>query len=359
MADLLPYVFAFLITLGLSWLGVPLAGRLARRWGVMDIPGPRKVHTRPVPRLGGLAIYAAASLAIALLLEDKVFVQGAAILIAGSILAFIGFLDDAGRLHPLIKFLFAMPLAAAILLVAGLHATVTPYAGVNYGLTLLWVMGIVSAFNLLDNMDGLCAGVAAVAAAFFLLFAVINGQFLIGLLGAAVLGTALGFLYHNFHPARIFMGDGGAMFLGFLLAVLGLALRFPELPRSVSWALPVLVLGVPIFDTTLVTVSRLRRGLVPFTSPGKDHLSHRLRNLGLSTRQVALAHYGLGFFLGGLALWIVRTHPSVPVIYGLLLGVAFLALVAIAVLERVPFERQEDLPRTDAAHGGQRGDISR
>ncbi len=349
MADAWAYVLAFLITLGLSGLGVPLAGWLAYRWGVIDVPGPRKVHTRPVPRLGGLAIYGASGVAIVSFLEDKVFVQGAAILVGGSLLAFIGFLDDAGRLHPLVKFLFAMPLAALILIVAGLHATVTPYPWVNYGLTLLWVVGIVSAFNLLDNMDGLCAGVAAVAAFFFLLFALINGQSLVGLLGAAILGAALGFLYHNFHPARIFMGDGGAMFLGFLLAVLGLTLRFPKLPPHVSWVVPVLVLGVPIFDTTLVTISRLRRGLVPFASPGKDHLSHRLYNLGLNTRQVALVHYGLAFLLGGLALWVVRTQPSVPVTYGLLLTLALLALVAIIILERVPFERQEELAPIDDA----------
>lgn len=188
-------------------------------------------------------------------------------------------------------------------------------------------------------MDGLCSGITAVASAFFLLFAALSGQTLVGTLAAAILGAALGFLRRNFNPAKIFMGDGGAMFLGFMMATLGLKLRFPQLPQTTSWMIPVLILGVPIFDTTLVTISRLRRGLIPFTSAGKDHTAHRLANLGLGQRGAVLVLYALGILFGLLAL-LVSQLPVWPC-YALAGVVVLAALLAIAGLERAPYERQE------------------
>ncbi len=173
---------------------------------------------------------------------------------------------------------------------------------------------------------------------FFLLFAELNGQYLVSVLAAALVGAAAGFLYYNFHPARIFMGDGGALFIGFMLATLGIKGRFPALPEAKSWMIPVLILGVPIFDTSLVTISRIRRGLVPFTSPGKDHLSHRLANLGLSQSHVALLHYGLGIALGLLALFVTRL--STVYAYALAGLLACIGLVGIVWLERLPFQEQ-------------------
>jgi UDP-GlcNAc:undecaprenyl-phosphate GlcNAc-1-phosphate transferase len=140
-------------------------------------------------------------------------------------------------------------------------------------------------------MDGLCAGVAAMAAAFFAFLAYLNGQVLVTVLAAAVLGAACGFLRWNFKPAKIFMGDGGAMFLGFFMATLALKLRFAQLNAVSAWLVPVLILGATIFDTTLVTVSRSRRGLLPFAAPGKDHVAHRLANLGLGQRGAVLTMY--------------------------------------------------------------------
>ncbi len=134
------------------------------------------------------------------------------------------------------------------------------------------------------------------------------------------------------------MGDGGALFLGFMMATLGIKLRFPEMPEARSWMIPVLILGVPIFDTTLVTISRIRRGLVPFRSPGKDHVSHRLANLGFSQWQVALFHYGLGLVLGLLALYVSRT--STVLAYALAGLLTRLGLVGVRWLEKLPFEHQ-------------------
>jgi UDP-N-acetylmuramyl pentapeptide phosphotransferase/UDP-N-acetylglucosamine-1-phosphate transferase len=147
----------------------------------------------------------------------------------------------------------------------------------DIGFTIFWVTGITAAFSILDHMDGLCAGVAGVAAGFFTIAAVQTGQVLVATLGAATLGAALGFLRWNFNPAKIFMGDGGAMFLGYLMATLSLKIRPEETPSVAKWLVPVLILGVPIFDTVLVSISRARRGLIPVHFPRER--SHRASSI--------------------------------------------------------------------------------
>ena len=208
----------------------------------------------------------------------------------------------------------------------------------NALLTIFWVVGITAAFSILDHMDGLCAGVAAIASAFFMIFAIGSGQELVGSLAAAVMGAAVGFLRWNFKPAKIFMGDAGAMFLGFMLATLSLKLRLTGYPPLVIGMVPVLVLGVPVFDTFLICVSRARRGLIPFTSPGKDHTAHRLANLDLGQRGAVLVIYGAGVVFGILAL--VASRLSLTGNHVLVALLVIGALLAVAGLERVPFERQ-------------------
>ena len=176
------------------------------------------------------------------------------------------------------------------------------------------------------------------ASAFFALLAYLNGQTLVTVLAAAILGAAAGFLRWNFKPAKIFMGDGGAMFLGFLMATLGLKLRLANPNLLSAWIVPVLVLGATIFDTTLVTISRSRRGLLPFATPGKDHAAHRLANLGLGQRGAVLAMYILGAAVGSLAI-LVSYLPATISLLVVALAVV-LALIGIALLERAPYERQ-------------------
>ena len=206
-------------------------------------------------------------------------------------------------MRPAVK-LVAQVIAGLILLASGVQVALPLPGWVNVVLTLLWIVGITNAINLLDNMDGLASGVAAVAAGCFMLLAAMNGQVLVGGLAAALLGACLGFLLHNFNPARIFMGDTGSLFLGFLLAAVGIKLRFPDNVNWITWMVPVLVLGVPVFDTTLVVVSRLRRGKNPFTTPGKDHLSHRLVRLGWTRREAVLLLYLAGAALGGVGVFV-------------------------------------------------------
>ena len=338
-------LLAFLIGLSASlFLTVPVRA-LAIRVGMVDLPGPRKVHLTPIPLLGGLAIYGGVMLAIFSVFDGPARAQSFGIFTGATIVAIVGFLDDRGWLHHQIKLFLGMPLAAVILLASGVHANlfevlVGGKAGtwLDGALTIVWVVGITASFSILDHMDGLCAGVAAMASAFFALLAYFNGQTVVTTLAAATLGAAAGFLRWNFKPAKIFMGDGGAMFLGFLMATLGLKLRLAQSSNLAGWLAPVLILCATIFDTTLVTISRSRRGLLPFATPGKDHSAHRLANLGLGQRGAVVAMY-LGGAIGGCA--------AVVAAYSSTLGAAIVGLLAIAVmvlalvwLERAPFERQ-------------------
>jgi UDP-GlcNAc:undecaprenyl-phosphate GlcNAc-1-phosphate transferase len=174
------------------------------------------------------------------------------------------------------------------------------------------------------------------ASIFFAMLAYLNGQTLVTTLAAAVLGAAAGFLRWNFKPAKIFMGDGGAMFLGFLMATLGLKLRLERANHLSGWLVPVLILGVTIFDTTLVTISRSRRGLLPFATPGKDHAAHRLANLGLGHRGAVLALYSLGALTGGAAVLLAYLSTGGAVAVAVIAGV--LLLLGVAWLERAPYE---------------------
>jgi len=346
-SDLLAFLIAFIASAALT---LPIR-RLALKVGMVDKPGPRKVHLKPIPLLGGLAIYCGFVLAVLVTLHINVSRQIVSVIAGATLVAFVGFMDDRRLLHHQIKLFLGMPAAALLLISTGIRAhIISNYVPGSVGivldsaLTIVWVVGITAAFSILDHMDGLCAGIAAIAALFFTMAANQSGQVLVRTLGAATLGAALGFLGWNFKPAKIFMGDGGAMLLGFLMAALSLKLR-PEVdhvgtPSSVL--IPVLILGVPIFDTTLVSISRSRRGLVPFTSPGKDHTAHRLSNVGLGQRGAVLCLYALGAVFGLLAIFIPRVSAGQA--YGLTAAVVLCGLVAIYILENVPYERQAKIP---------------
>jgi UDP-GlcNAc:undecaprenyl-phosphate GlcNAc-1-phosphate transferase len=349
-ADLVAFVIALCSSLILT---VPIR-HLALRYGMVDKPGPRKVHVKPIPLLGGIAIYLGFALAVLLTRHGGPFEQILGILAGATLVAVVGFLDDGGLLHHQVKLFIGMPVAAVILLVSGIRAelfsTFIPGAAgtlFDIGFTIFWVVGITAAFSILDHMDGLCAGIAAVAAGFFTLSAIYSGQTMVRVLGAAVLGAALGFLRWNFNPAKIFMGDGGAMFLGFLMATLGLKIRPEGIQFPVTWFVPILILGVPVFDTTLISISRSRRGLLPFTSPGKDHTAHRLSNLGLGHRGAVLVLYALALVSGSFSLIVSRVSPEVALA---IVGALVLAgLGGVFLLEGVPFERQVKVPKSSPA----------
>src|SRR5712664_3596910 len=343
-------LLAFFIALFASLLLTVPVRALALRVGMVDLPGPRKVHLQPIPLLGGLAMYAGVVLGVLFLFNGPAREQIEGILTGATLIAAVGILDDRGLLHHQVKLFIGMPLAAGILLLSGIRAQVfsTMIGGPNgelldIALTVVWVVGITASFSILDHMDGLCAGIAAMASAFFALLAYLYGQILVTVLAAAVLGAATGFLRWNFRPAKIFMGDGGAMFLGFLMATLGLKLRLESSNMLSAWIAPIMVLGVTIFDTTLVTVSRSRRGLLPFATPGKDHAAHRLSNLGLGQRGAVLTLYLLGAVSGALAVFICYVSASAALLLAAFIIAAM--LFAIAMLEKAPYERQAAKPQ--------------
>jgi len=324
----LVFASALILVLGAT----PVFRRLAGRLGMVDRPDARRVHLSPVPLLGGIAIYAGFIMALLLFGEGWVVSEAISILIGATIVSFLGIWDDRWGVRPVMK-LLGQAIAAGIVFVSGVQVSFLPHQALNLLITFLWILGITNALNLLDNMDGLSGGVGAVAAAFFLLLAALNGQYLVASLAAALLGVCIGFLVYNFNPASIFMGDAGSMFLGFVLAAVGIKLRFPNHPNVITWMIPVVVLGLPIFDTTLIVVSRLRRGINPLTNPGKDHVSHRLVSLGLSQRQAVILLYGVCCGLGLVGLLIM--HASLLPAYALGIAVFLIGLASLVGLERV------------------------
>ncbi len=328
-----PMLLIFASALMFAIGGTPVVRRLAVMLGVIDHPNARKVHQTPIPLLGGVAIYGAFIAALVLFGSQFYIEQLVGILIGATWVSFLGIYDDWRGVRPLAK-LAGQAVAALILIATGVQVEFLHNPVLNAAVTIFWVAGITNALNLLDNMDGLSGGVAAVAAGAFALLALANGQVLVGAMSLALLGASIGFLVYNFNPASIFMGDCGALFLGFLLSAVGIKLRFLGHSDEVTWMIPVLVLGVPVFDTTLVFISRLRRGLNPLTTPGKDHLSHRLVRLGLSPRRAVVCIYAIGLVLGLIAF--IVQDQSQPVAYGLFGVILLIGALAIILLERVP-----------------------
>jgi UDP-GlcNAc:undecaprenyl-phosphate GlcNAc-1-phosphate transferase len=329
-------IFASALVLAIG--GTPVVRRVALRLGVIDQPNARKIHVNPIPLLGGVAIYGSFIAAVLLFGNRYRLNELIGILVGASLVSFLGMWDDRHSLSPFLK-LGGQLLTASILVLTGVRIGTFPWEPLNIVVTLGWVVVITNALNLLDNMDGLSGGVGAVAAIFFLLLAAMNDQYLVGALSAALVGACLGFLVYNFNPASIFMGDAGALFLGFMLAAVGIKLRFPDGVEIVTWMVPVLILGLPLFDTTLVILSRLRRGLNPLTTPGKDHVSHRLVAMGYTRREAVLICYLICAGLGVVALFITQAS----VVEGYVVGgaVALIGVWGLWRLEQVDYPGKE------------------
>lgn len=305
MTDALPLTAFLLIGASALLLAigvVPVMRRVALQTGTVDKPAARKIHSSPVPLLGGAAIYLAFILVLIFFGDRDYINEVVGIFVGASLMSFMGVVDDRWGLGSYAK-LGGQMLAAGILVYTGVKVQL--FGGwIDVAVTLLWVVGITNALNLLDNMDGLSGGVAMIAAIFFTLLAAMSKQYLVGALAAALAGACAGFLIYNWNPAHIFMGDAGSLFLGFMLAAVAIKLRFPTNSTTVTWMIPLLVLGLPIFDTTLVFISRLRRGKNPLTTPGKDHVSHRLAFLLGSRREAVLVCYLICCAFGVAAIFV-------------------------------------------------------
>lgn len=327
----------FLIALMITLLGIPWVRRVAIALGLVALPDARRAHKSPTPLLGGAAMLAGSLVAIFLVTGGRPPQTVLGVLLATTLVALVGLWDDYRPLPPWAK-LLGQALGVAILIAFGIQVQLPIPEPLNLLLTFVWILGITNAINFLDNMDGLSAGVGAVISGFILFLGLVNNQFLVAALAAAVLGSCLGFLRYNFPPAQIFMGDVGSLFLGFLLAILGLQLRFPLNSAFVTWMVPVFLFGLPIFDMALVVASRLRRGINPATG-GKDHTSHRLVTLGFSPRETVLILYLVCGILGMMALFVTQAN----LLEGYSMGViaAVLAVAAIVWLERQWIEETE------------------
>lgn len=282
------YVAAFVGSGILSAAFVKGSIWLAQWSGLTDGPdGGRKTQDRPIPKLGGIAVAIAFTLvfltAVGVSGEITAFQLLASVLLPALIVAGLGFIDDIRTLNPWIR-LAAQTLLALLVWFTGTQVGFFRIDWLDAAVTVLWIVGLTNAMNLLDNSDGLAASTALIASLGTGIVAVIYGQYFVGALSFALAGTAAGFLWHNWHPATVYLGDAGAYFLGFLLAIVTLRLRPVGIALPWSALIPVLLVFVPILDTTFVTVRRLLERRHPFT-PGRDHLSHVLMDRGLSVRQ--------------------------------------------------------------------------
>lgn len=304
--SLIQILFAFAVSFLICFMTVPGVMVLAKRVGAIDVPkDKRRMHTEPIPRLGGLAIYIGFLVAV-LLFYPSITPALRGILIGSVMIVVIGIMDDINALAALPK-LFVQ-LAAAIVVV--LHGVVITYLDnpfpwgpesfqlgwFAYPFTVIWIVGVTNAINLIDGLDGLAAGISSIASMSIFIIALLTSAPETALIMAALCGACFGFLPYNYNPAKIFMGDTGALFLGFILASMSVSGLFKG-SALVSAAVPFLVLGLPIYDT-LFAIGRRMLKHQPIMQPDRGHLHHRLIDMGLSQRQVVTILYSVSGTLG-------------------------------------------------------------
>lgn len=338
----LEWLYLMALAFALSVVGVPIVRAFARWWGVLDVPAARKVHKVPTPLLGGAAVYAAFAATVLFNFSFSLQLKGVAV--GATMMVVIGVLDDVHNLSARLK-LLGQVLAAAVTMAYGVTLNVVPHGvpgavAINVALTLLWFLTVTNALQFLDGMDGLAAGLGAVAALFFSLAALQTGQRYLMFLAAPLVGACLGFLPYNFRPGRsasIFLGDAGASFIGFTLAGLAVMGEWAEDDPVVALLTPMLILAVPLFDITYVGIVRVVTGKVHSVAEwlaytGKDHMHHRFEALGLKRPESVLVIVAIAATLGLSALLLKFATPPEAI---LILVQAACILAIIAVLEGV------------------------
>jgi len=318
------FVVLFTICFSFSYFLTPLMKLIAHRVGYVDKPAAHKAHSKVTPLLGGAAIVLSFLAGVMLFMPASHENQVTGIIASTILLFIVGLVDDKLGMMPRTK-LFWQAMAAAIMISYGVRIEIIEIKWISIPLTVFWVVGITNSVNLLDNMDGLSSGVSFIICMILFLISGFNNLYLLAILSLSLAGACLGFLRHNFPPAKIFMGDCGSLPIGFLLSAMAIIGTWREAATlAVSLGIPILVLGVPIFDTTLVTVTRIFAGR-PVSQGGKDHSSHRLLNMGFSPRQVALILYFLAICLGSSAIYILEsTRTQMLFIFLCILVMAFI-----------------------------------
>lgn len=327
-----------LIALMTALLATPLAIRVAKKLNVVDLPGERKVHQTAIPRMGGVAIYGAFVLgALSLGIYTR---QVASLLIGGSMVMLLGWIDDVRGISPKIK-LLGQVLASLVLIKGGFYVEfiTNPFEGggliplgiFTIPITILWLTGISNAVNLIDGLDGLSAGVSAIAALTMTIVCFVQGQADTAALAAVLAAAAFGFLRYNFHPARTFMGDCGSLFLGFVLGALAI-MGLSKGATVISIFIPLIIMGIPIFDTAFAIIRRVFLHK-PIFEADKGHLHHSLLSLGLSHRQTVLTIYAVSAVMGLAAVLLaLLTSAQAAVLLLILIIGTFAAAEKLGVL---------------------------
>ncbi|MGB2630627.1 MAG: MraY family glycosyltransferase [Candidatus Omnitrophota bacterium] len=326
----------FLCSFAIAAVSTWVAIKLATKFNILDFPAERKIHAKPIPLLGGVAVFFA--YVVALLVNFRFSWQLKGVVISATFIMLAGLVDDVKGLSAGIR-LLVQTLGALLLISFGVYINIIPdnwpFAfPIEVFITVLWIVGITNALNFIDGVDGLAAGLTMIAAGTFFVIASQTGQGYFAFLNIALVGACLGFVIFNFYPARIFLGDAGSSFLGFTLASLAVMGEWAEGRPIVALSVPVLVLAVLIFDMIYITVSRIGRGKVKSFKEwieyvGTDHLHHRLIGLGFSQRQTVLFVYFICiiFSVGALILKEATAYQAIL----LLLQGAFV-LVSLAIL---------------------------
>ncbi len=308
------YAFTFLVALVVTFVLTPLVKNFAIKIGAVDKPDARKVHHGLIPRLGGLAIYAGFMVSVISTIGFTYEMVG--VMAGATFLIVVGVVDDMISLPPKVKLLGQIIAAAIPVIIFNINIEWVdlPWSGILYlpeiislPLTIFWIIGFINTVNLIDGLDGLAAGIATIASIAIALLAFQMGQWVAAAAMIAMTGACLAFLQYNFNPAKIFMGDTGSMFLGYVIASVSVMGSMKTVATAVL-IVPLLALAVPITDTLLAIVRRKSSG-VPIFSPDKNHLHHRLLAKGLNQKQVVLIMYALTAFFSCTALLVI--HLSV------------------------------------------------
>lgn len=336
------FIIPFLIATLISFFSTPMVRKLAIKIGAVDIPkDDRRVHTEAMPFLGGIAIFASVVITVLLFLplDRSTF----AILMGATLIVISGILDDLRDLSPQKKLAFQIA-AAVVLIIGGVKvefitnpfsssSTLIMIGWMSIPITLFWIVGITNTVNLIDGLDGLAAGVAMISSISLMLVAYKFSYTEITILSAILAGACLGFLPFNFNPAKIFMGDTGALFLGFMLAAISIE-GIMKSVATIAVVVPIIILGIPIFDTTFAIFRRLLNGQ-SIMAADKGHLHHRLLNMGFSQRKTVLLLYGISSIFGLAAVLISKANSRQAVYLSMITFVgAILLAIKIGLFEK-------------------------
>lgn len=339
-------LWPFMVSVIISLVMTPIVRKLAIRIGAVDIPKDnRRVHKKPIPLIGGLAIYISVLVTFFVFFEmDKTLIS---ILVGGTIILISGIIDDIKGLSPKGKVVFQI--ISAIVLILGdvkidaitnpfaKSGTVIPLNGFSIPLTIFWVVGITNTLNLIDGLDGLAAGVAMIASLSFFAVASKFNYISIMLISIVLSGACLGFLPYNFNPAKIFMGDTGALFLGFMLAAISIEGVMKSV-ATIAVVVPIIILGLPIFDTTFAIFRRLLNGK-SIAEADKGHLHHRLLARGYSQKKTVLILYTISSVFGLVAIFISEANSKRAVVFSI---VVFIITILLAIKMGLISSKGED-----------------